>query len=77
MDAYVYIICTQDFNNKWNNYARNQHETGSNIWSGESQGSIWNTAFCLIYGGFLSGLSFDRKDGGDMLLRKVGWLSTD
>jgi hypothetical protein len=31
----------------------------------------------LFYAGFLLGLFFDHKDGGDMFFRNVCWLSTD
>jgi hypothetical protein len=32
---------------------------------------------CLLHTGFLHAFFFDPEDGGDMFLRKVGWLSTD
>jgi hypothetical protein len=32
---------------------------------------------CMSHAGFLSDLVFNPEDGGDMFLRKVGWLSTD
>jgi hypothetical protein len=31
-------------------------------------------ACCLLHAGSLFGFIFNREDGGDMLLRKVGWL---
>jgi hypothetical protein len=35
------------------------------------------SACYLLHAGFLLGLFFDPEDGGNMLLRKAGWLSTD
>jgi hypothetical protein len=35
------------------------------------------TAWYLLHAGFLLGLFIDPEYGGDMLLRNVGWLSTD
>jgi hypothetical protein len=42
------------------NQARNRHEGGSKY---------------LLHAGFLHGIFFDPKDGGDMFLQNVNWLS--
>jgi hypothetical protein len=35
------------------------------------------SACCLLHGGFLFGLFFDREDGGDMCLRNFGGFSME
>jgi hypothetical protein len=51
---------------------RNQREACSRI-----LGQTVLPASYLLHTGFLLCLFFDTKDGGDMFLRNVGWLSVD
>jgi hypothetical protein len=41
-----------------------------------SKTPAWSSARYLLYVGFLLGLFFGPEDGGYVLLRSVGWLST-